>query len=196
MSTLTPTLPKIGPMFTFDPNAHQYFLDGVEIPGVTTILKTAGLCRDYSGFTDATLRGLHVHTACEWLDLDDLDWNSVYPQWLGYVKSYARFKDDTGFVPQLIEAQRYHPAFRFGGTLDRIGLYSQQRVQLDLKTGLEENWHPFQTAGYDFLEKSDRRGALYLKEDGTYRLVWHDDPADLRVFLAANTITQTKWRLR
>lgn len=188
------------PIFTFDQDAHKYYLDGVEIPGVTTCLKTAGLTRNYDGFHDAQLRGLHVHQACEWLDLQDLDWNTVYPAWLGYVKAYARFKDDTGFVPELIEFQRYHPTFRYAGTLDRVGLYSQRHVLLDLKTGGDDPSHPFQTAGYLLLGQSEwqdyRRGALYLKEDGTYRLVWHDDPSDLRVFLAALTITHTKWSLR
>lgn len=197
--------PPDAPVFTFDPIEHRYFLDGVEIPGVTTILKTAGLADHAYGFGDAQLRGLHVHQACELLDLNDLDWNSVYRGWLGYVKSYARFKDDQGFLPELIEHQTYHPAFRFAGTMDRRGLLpallGDRRAELDLKTGVEEDWHRWQTGGYKILGQSawsqDRRGALYLQEDGSpAKLVWHDDDADLRVFLSALTITHTKWSRR
>lgn len=191
--------PAEAPVFTFDANAHAYYLDGVEIPHVTGILHTAGLTREYGGFHEAQWRGLHVHNACELYDLNDLDWNSVYPEWLGYVKAWARFRDDTGFQPTLIEFQAHHPAFRYAGTLDRRGILDGRPVQLDLKTGTEEDWHRYQTAGYKLLRddfKDDRRGAIYLSVDGTYRLVWHDDDADFRVFLAALTITHTKWGKR
>src|SRR3990167_10139218 len=119
---MTTTLAASSPVFTFDQDAHKYYLDGVEIPGVTTVLKTAGLSSVYDGFTDAALRGLHVHQACEWLDLNDLDWSTVYPQWVGYVKAYERFKQETSFVPELIEWQGYQPALRFAGTIDREGV--------------------------------------------------------------------------
>ena len=200
MSVLTQTPPKTGPVFTFDPNSHTYYLDGVEIPSVTMCLKTAGLTRNYDGFHEAQLRGLHVHTACEWLDLNDLDWNSVYPQWLGYVKAYARFKDDTGVTPELIEYQTYHPAFRFAGTLDRTGRLEDGMAIIDLKTGGHEDWHRFQTAGYKIMGQSKfadyKRYSVYLSEDGTYSVDPHTDEADLRVFLAALTITHTKWAIR
>src|SRR3990167_798812 len=197
MATLTPALPNAGPVFTFDAVAHQYFLDGVEIPGVTTILKTAGVADHAYGFGDAQLRGLHVHEACELLDLNDLDWRSVYPAWLDYVKAYVRFKDDTGFVPELIEYQTYHPAFRYGGTLDRRGTLNGQSVLIDLKTGVQEDWWAFQLAGYQLLGghqfAQDDRYALQLKKDGTYKLHRMDGLADTQVFLAALTLTHYKW---
>lgn len=190
-----------GPVFTFDPNEHRYFLDGVEIPGVTTIIKTAGLSQFWGGFTQAQLRGLHVHEACEYLDLHDLDWGSVYPQWVGYVRSYERFKQETGFEPELIEYQTYHPIYRFATTIDRRGRLRNESVILDLKTGAEEDWHKWQTAGQQICGgdawSNDRRGDIYLHEDGsTATLEWHDDPNDLKVFMAALTICHTKWSLR
>lgn len=200
MDTATQTLPPqhqtTSPVFTFDQDAHRYYLDGVEIPHVTGILHAAGLTRSYDGFHEAQWRGLHVHQACEWLDLNDLDWSTVYPQWVGYVRSYERRKAQDGLVPRLIEWQGYHPALRFAGTIDRE--YEPRNgiiPQLDLKTGAEEDWHPWQTAGYYLLRgvKEARRGCLYLQEDGQpARLRWHDDPADLRVFLAALTIANAK----
>ena len=180
-------------MFTFDADSHQYFLDGVEIPSVTMCLKTAGLTRTYDGFHDAQLRGLHVHQACEWLDLNDLDWNSVYPAWLGYVKAYARFKDDTGFQPTLIEYQSWHRQFLYAGTLDRVGQLNGKSVLADIKTGGQEDWHALQTAAYSLLvDKVDARIAIYLKEDGTYLVEKHTDAADIRTFLGALTVTH--WR--
>lgn len=184
--------------FTYDAESHRYWLNGEELPHVTGILKEAGLCPSYQGFQEAQWRGLHVHVATEWYDLNDLDWNEVYPKWLGYVKAWARFRDDTGFAPTLIEWQGYHPAFRYAGTLDREGTLGQDMVaQLDLKTGHPEPWHPFQTAGYYLLRgiTGARRGCVYLKEDGSYQLAWHDDPGDLKVFMAALTIASAKRRL-
>lgn len=180
------------PSFTFDPQAHIYRLDGVQIPSVTGIIKDAGLCRDYSGFQEAQWRGLHVHNACEFYDLEDLNWNSVYPQWLGYVKAWARFRDDTGFKPELIEFQTYHKEFRYAGTIDRIGVLDGKRFLIDLKTGEPEAWHGIQTAAYSMLEKVDGRGDVYLLEDGSYKLERHEDNADFRVFLAALTVVS--WR--
>lgn len=198
------TLQPPSPIFTFDPNEHRYYLDGVEIPGVTSILKEVGLSQFWGGFTEAAWRGLHVHEAAELLDLNDLDWNSVYPKWAGYVHAYDRFKRDKGFVPELIEYQTYHPQFRFAGTIDRRGMLTElgeRRVILDLKTGVEEDWHRWQTAGYLVLGGPswalDRRGDLYLHEDGTYSPIhWHDDNADIRTFLSALTVTHTKWSQR
>lgn len=201
MDTLTQTRPTAtppSPAFTFDPVAHRYFVDGVEMPGVTSILKAAGLTRSYDGFHEAQLRGLHIHLATEYLDLGDLDWSTVYPQWVGYVRAYERFKQEVEFKPRLIEWQGYHRALRFAGTIDREGVMEHDATvslaQLDLKTGAEEPWHRFQTAGYYLLRgvTDARRGCVYLQEDGTYRLVWHDDPGDIRVFMAALTIAHVK----
>ena len=192
--------------FTFDAHAHRYYLDGIEIPGVTCILKTVGLSPVYGNgfFNEATFRGTHVHECCELLDLPDgLDWPSVYPKYKGWVDGYVKFKQDTGAVPLEVERQLLHHAFRFAGTLDRRYRFPDgSTAQLDIKSGVETEWHCWQTAGYYLLGlstdpswKADRRGCLYLKENGTYQLVWHDDPGDLRIFSSALTITHTRRRL-
>lgn len=184
--------------FTFDPVAHRYYLNGAEIPGVTRILGVSGLRPLYDGFHTAQQRGLHVHDACERLDLEDLDWDSICPAWRGYVEAYARFKEEHGFVPEYVEYQTYHAEFRFAGTVDRRGRLHGEPIILDLKTGAEEHWHRWQTAGYAILGRwlTDRRAAVYLKPEGTYTLLYHDDPADLKVFLAALTITHAKGALK
>ncbi len=191
-------------LLTFDAQEHRYYLDGVEIPGVTTILKTAGISDFYGGWTEATYRGLHVHTACEWLDLQDLDWRTVHAPYLGYVRGYEKFLKETGFEHELIEYQGHHEAFRYAGTLDRRGRFPKQQATearsiIDLKTGIKEDWHSKQTAGYKLLKpewNDDLRFALYLHENGTYHLEPHKDPNDARVFMAALTITHYKWSLK
>lgn len=184
------------PSFTFDPVGHVYRIGDEVLPGVTQIIRDAGLSREYGGFGEAQWRGLHVHQCCEYLDLNDLDWNSVYPQWLGYVKAWARFKDDTGFTPELIEFQTWHKDFRYAGTIDRIGQLDGKRFLIDLKTGSPEGWHPIQTCAYSMLEKVDGRGDVYLSDDGSYKLQLHEDASDFRIFLAAVTLYHAKRSLK
>lgn len=184
--------------FTFDANAHKYYVGGVEVPGVTKILHESGLAPAYHGSSDAAWRGTRVHEACELLDLDDLDWTELGARWPGewvkMVRAYERFKLETGFVPELIEHQAYHPQYRFAGTLDRRGLLNGEQTLIDFKTGQEEKWHKYQTAGYQILGqwREGRRGCLYLRGDGQYLPRWHDKPNDLRVFMSALTITHEK----
>ena len=186
-------------LLTFDAASHTYYLDGVEIPGVSDVLETSGLKPSYNGFHQAQLRGLHVHEACELLDLDDLEWSSVYPEWIGYVRAYELFKQEFGFVPELIEYQACHPVYRYAGTLDRRGTVEpdrQRAIILDLKTGTPEPWHRWQLAGYQLLGgealAQDRRVGVYLHDDGTYAVQSFDDKNDIRTFLAAVTITHAK----
>ena len=186
------------PVFRFDPIAHRYFLDEVELPGVSDILETAGLKHGWRGHQEAQLRGQHVHRCCELLDQGDLDWDSVHPEFRGYVEAWQRFTDEYGVESSLIEYRSYHPQLRFGGTLDRravVGRWNATAI-LDLKTGVEEYWHRWQTAGYGTLGGAawvrDCRAAVYVHEDGTYAVEKYHDTADIRVFLAALTITHAK----
>lgn len=182
------------PSFTFDPVEHVYRVGGVVWPGVSDILDAAGLKTKYGGFQEAQWRGLHVHNATELYDQDDLDWNSVHQAWIGYVKAWAKFREERTFVPTLIEWQGYHPTLGFCGTVDREGTCGDSLEQLDIKTGTEEKWHRYQTAGYWILRqnKDAARGCVYISEDGTYRKVMHEDPSDIRVFMAALTIYNAK----
>lgn len=186
------------PLFTFDPSLHLYRLDGVEIPSVTQILREAGLVSHLNGFQEAVYRGLYAHEACEYLDLNDLDWRTVHPAYAGYVRAYERFKSDTGFVPELIEYQAFHPVYRYAGTLDRRGLIDGKPVLLDLKTGAEQPWWPLQLAGYQLLGgenwKDDQRLNVKMNEDGTYRLYRYFESSDIPTFLSALTMAQWKRR--
>lgn len=190
------------PAFTFDAVAHKYYLGGAELPSVTKILKEAGLAPTYHGASIYALRGTRLHEAAEWYDLDDLDLASLgaWPaDWRNRFDGYRRFKDEQQAEWDAIEQQGYHPLYLFAGTRDRRGVLRllDERAQLDLKFGQPELWHKYQTAGYYLLPspdewKHDRRGCVYFDGEGKYKLVWHDDPNDLKVFLAATTITHAK----
>jgi len=158
----------------FNSERHEYMVDGILRPSVTEIIRAAGLMGDTEWFTEASrLRGQAVHMACEFLDVDDLDWDTVAPQHVGYVQAWERFKEETMFQPELIEHRVFNEALGYCGTLDRTGKIGQAKILLDIKTGAPERWHGVQLAAYvACLEKplSFRRMTVHLRADGTYSI--------------------------
>ncbi|MGH9437125.1 MAG: hypothetical protein ACRD22_04325 [Terriglobia bacterium] len=162
----------------FDEEQHIYAVDGVVRPSVTQALKEAGLI-DTTWYTDeARLRGKAVHAATQFLDEDDLDWDTVAPKYLGYVRAWEQFRRDSGFRISrdsqdrlFLEYRLYHPVFGYCGTLDRLGTIGSGAYLIDLKTGDPDEWHGYQLAGYsqclpDALAR--RRMTVHLKANGRY----------------------------
>src|ERR1700752_2641687 len=92
---------------TFTELGHRYEFDGRAIPSVTQVLALSGIT-DVSKIPPHILEraatlGTAAHVACELLDQDDLDIDSVDPQITGYVLAYQKFRAERGFVPDLIE---------------------------------------------------------------------------------------------
>lgn len=180
--------------FHFDCDTHTYRSDGVVIPSVTDCLSSAGLS-DFSGIAPDVLErkrvlGQHVHSACEYLDQNDLIWESVRPECVPYISAYKKFKFDTGFQPQLVERRGVAiiNGSKVGFTLDRFGAWRGLPFIVDLKCGAQEgiSWR-VQLAGYELcLPFCDREGvslpapmacgraAVMLKPDGTYKVFRYD----------------------
>lgn len=187
----------------FDPIEHVYRLDGVVIPNVTRIL---GILDETWRVPAETLRaaaelGTAVHAACEYDDLGTLDESSVDADVWGYLEGWRRFRAETGFAPELIEARVFHPKLRYCGTLDRVGTLRGKHALLDIKSGAKWASHGPQTAAYQAAYEAEggahvarvqARYCLYLKSDGRYDLVPQKGKGDLSVFLAALTLTQYK----
>jgi len=147
----------------------------------------------------ARQRGTAVHRALELLDGggdgSGLDMGTVDPMLLPYITAYQRFLSDTGFVPLLIEAPVRSLIFGFVGTLDRQGPLNGKPAVVDLKTGMPSQLHALQNAAYERAlaeqvkaRSAGKRFALYLKNDGTYRLNQHKDPDDFKRFLSCLTL--------
>jgi hypothetical protein len=144
----------------FDPESHEFRVDGRIVPSVTAILMAAGI-----GHTDTTDEGFEInedvmerardrgtdaHFACQLLDEGDLDWDSLDEEIEPYVAGYERWKDQIGFVPDMIEAPLYNAADDYCGIVDRAGWIGDERVVVDIKTGSGglKPWHPIQTVAY------------------------------------------------
>lgn len=189
-------------MFEFDSESHIYKLEGTPIPSVTQVLAEAGLVdsRWFSEFS--RWRGSAVHLACWFDDQNDLDESTVEPGLMGYVDAYRLFRDEYKFRPSTIEEPRYHPTFRFAGTVDRTGTIqdSAKLTILDLKSGVPLPVYRVQLAAYALLVDPLKpfeceRMALYLGKDGKYKAVPHPTAQfhqDQSIFLSALSVVNWK----
>jgi len=174
-------------MLEFRLEDHSYWLDGVRLPSVTTILKA-------EGFIDAAFydeysrdRGSMVHLACHLDDMGDLDESSVDPVIKPYLKAYRSFKEQSGFIASISEEPMASATYRFAGTPDKIGSFKDITCAIiDLKTGSVAPWASLQLALYQVLVGSPyKRYSLQLTKDGKYRLKEYKDRQDRAVALSA-----------
>lgn len=178
---------------------HTYWLGGVQIPGVTSVLDPySGLdCVPKHILKRKAWLGTCVHIAAEYHDLGVLDEDSVHSTVAPYLDQYRKFLRESGFLPELIEQKVHHSGLLYAGTLDRTGYLGDQRVLIDLKTSaaVSKTYGP-QTAAYQAALKDregqdhvpiDRRYVLLLGET-RYRLIPMNAANDLVIFAAALTL--------
>ncbi len=189
---------------TFNAASHQYFVDGVELPSVTTILRAVGLI-DFSGvpahiLANAQARGVRLHVAAQLLTEGTLDWDSVDVSERGYVEAYARFLAEARFVVLAQEVRLYSPTHQIAGTTDAIGWWDGRPAVADLKSGDPDAVAArYQLALYALLLRETppvewidwtpssplMRVSIAVRRDGTYRADVYTDPRDTQVALAA-----------
>jgi len=195
---------------TFDAPTHTYVLDGAVVPSVTGILKAAGLI-DFSSIPPFVLeaaraRGTAVHAAIHYYNADDLDipaFTDEFPDCVGYLEAWIRFRELRRFVPVLNEHRLASRRYQLAGTADCFGLLDGAPVLLDFATGRPQDVaKDLQTAAYytlalewaadgedpelaAFLARGVvRRYGVALRRDGSFSLDPYSDPADFREFLA------------
>jgi hypothetical protein len=194
-------------MLLFDEARHEYRFNGELIPSVTGILKPLV---DYSAIHPDVLKraselGTMVHKTTELFDADELDEDDLDPILRPYLDGWKRFRHEVGFVPDTIEKRMYHPTFRYCGTSDRTGVIRGKKAVVDIKKMMQLG--PVigvQLAAYMAALNHDgagieKRYALGLRPDGTYRLQEFADPSDLPCFMSLLTVmraqeTITNWR--
>lgn len=172
------------PMITFDEATHTYTLNGEVVPSVTQMLDVLTYA-DYGKIDKAVLeyasrRGTAVHEATMEYDLTDSA--EVDAETEPYVRAYAQFVAD--YQPNYfgIEEVVANEQYRYAGTVDRFGVMDGVQFVLDIKTVASPNRMTYiKTAlqtylyeiaiGGDFGYLGRNLYVLFLRKDGTYRLV-------------------------
>lgn len=150
---------------------HVYTLDGKRVPGVTSICK---ILDDTAFDWNAAKRGTDVHTLCDDYDIGVIDYD-VPEEYQGYLNSWISFKnknelkiDFSNWNIEIMVGSRCG----FCGTIDRLCL--QDKLLLDIKTGVPQKTHAHQLHAYDlgaietFACKRNKKVLVYLKKDGSY----------------------------
>ena len=186
---------------TFDEDLHKYTDgNGLTIPSVTQIMKTAGLVNlDWIPVEILEAKadlGKKVHSATELYDRNDLNFDALHPALMSYLNGWIKFRKDFKFEPTEIEMQLLHTVYRYAGRIDRVGLMGSDLTLLDIKSGTKQKTHAIQTAGYELLYNQNKKGidlikrrlVVYLSPD-SYEVEEHKNKNDKSIFLAALTIT-------
>lgn len=124
----------------FDPSTHTYTLNGVRVPSVTQVLKSAGYIR-LDGVPAAVLeeardRGQRVHQALHFMFEDDLDDASIDDEVRLYLLSARQYLER--HVRQVLRAEMRVWSGRHycAGTLDILGVDRDGQPFIgDFKTG-------------------------------------------------------------
>lgn len=106
-------------MLTFDDREHRYYYDNVEVPGVSYILKTAGLSKDFTGVDPFYKeRGIAVHSAIAFYLKGTLDRDSLDPIIVPFFEGFLRYWDEHRAGIVKIEQMGYSEEYNYAGTWD------------------------------------------------------------------------------
>lgn len=197
------------PVLEFNDNKHEYKLDGVVVPSVTSIIK---FLDDYSGVPQEIMeytsnRGRAVHLATALDDQDNLDYATVDDAVFPYLDAWRSFRRDTGFKPTHIEQCVYSVKYKYAGTIDRIGTIGTNRRDtvkclIDIKTcavvmpSAGPQTAAYLTAANECLDLSSRaiiRYVVQLRNNGTY--VLHRKPSMLDAGIFTSALRLHNWRM-
>lgn len=192
------------PDFRFDQESHTYWLDGVQIDGVTSMLKDM---EDLSSIPTEILArkaalGTAVHYATELDDQGLLDEDTVHEEVRGYLEGWRLFKREHKVELISIEQKLAHRRMRYAGTVDRVMKVDGERGVWDIKTRLQiPPAVGVQLAAYNELVRengiADRRHklenrAIQLKPDGTYQIHRFNHEEHYAAWIAL--LTLRNWR--
>ena len=176
---------------------HEYVEDNKIYISVHEILTDCGLI-DIQWYTEETAqRGTDIHKMTKEIDgggdpeLIKLDYPEEYE---GYIDAYLEFKQENDYQIIAIEKPYINKDLRFAGTPDRICKINNLPCILDIKTGSKCDWHGIQLSGYKMLlnDTESHLRALYLKENGKYKLEPYKDSDYRKVFTWALNIFHWK----
>ena len=190
-TTLTPKfVPSWGKDFRFDPEKHEYIVDGVVWPSPTQLIKEFGIV-DYSGAhfsEEAKMRGKAVHAAIQFFDDGDLDESTVHESLRGYLDAWKLFRSDHELNFIMSEVPLMSDTHMFCVTPDRVFKNKNGVGVLEIKTGeTPEKALRLQTIAQliaanealGVFDLSVPRLIVKLEKSGSYKLKKIDDGYDV-----------------
>jgi hypothetical protein len=185
----------------FNAEEHRYFLDGIELPSVTTVLSAAGLydlsMADPDALEAARVRGTNVHRICELWDNGKLDESSLDAGGAEYLEAWKAFRRDHKIADfHGVEMTIYSETYGYAGTLDRFWVRPTKRaVVIDIKTGAPSKQTGPQIAAYAkaLALMRGQIGTNYDRwevslEPGKYKVREFLDARDWNIFLSCLNI--------
>lgn len=179
---------------TFDPEKHEYRIDGEVVPSVTQILTKAGMT-DLTFCTEHGLNlGTAIHAAIHLHVTGKLDMDSLDPQVQPYYQQWLNFLNDTNFRVIQTEQPVYHTGLMYAGTLDVRGELNGLQIVMDFKSNSKPRAVQAQLGGYSLAVRShlfqvDVVACLVLKRD-KYRLATFDRLLAEAEFMRAYNMAQ------
>lgn len=194
---------------TFDESKHIYFLDGIELPSVTTLMKplsdTVYGSVDKEVLDKAARKGTAVHSAIEIYSnfgIVDIDTENR-----PYFDGYLRFAKEHSTVAYGSEIRLYHKELLYAGTADMIADVDGKLTLIDFKTSysVSDMLCGVQLEAYARSLKSHRpdfdikqKLIVHLKKDGSYglHLFKTNDTECWKVFTALITVNNYKKKFK
>lgn len=186
------------PECRFDAKAHAYWYGSDRMDHPTGVLKELGYI--YTGDTtrkdglDALQVGQFAHKALELYVLGKLNWKSVDPRIVGYVKSGALWLDRHVETVHAAEEKRFNIPYLLAGTIDLRAKTDISTLPfiIDYTISANARWKKYQTGAYETLSDADHlRACLGLQEDGSMaHFHQHTNPNDRLIFLSMLNATR------
>lgn len=165
------------PELVFYDEDHTYRLNGVLIPSVTTVMKPLSVTVygsiDERALAVAAERGSLVHEAIE--NFIKFGIKDCYPEYQGYFDGFLDWYKQYRVEVIASEVPLYHKLYQYAGTADLLCKIKDELWLIDLKTTAVNNkmLTSVQLAAYNAAlashgVKTDRKGILLLKRDGSF----------------------------
>jgi len=138
--------------FNFNPESHQYTLDGKPLPSVTGIVASTGVYdNNYNQHRKeiAMAKGSAVHKACYLSDENRLNFKTLSEIISPYLEAWQKFRMMNPFRVISSEVPMYHRDLMYAGIIDRVVNLKDTIILIDIKTGAKhEKAERLQTGGY------------------------------------------------
>jgi hypothetical protein len=167
----------------FDPIDHCYYLNDERIPGISKILAAGGLTGKMPYNPAAMNKGIRIHKGIEYLLGGDLDFLTVIPEDLIYLKEAEQAVNYLKLQISGLEMLVCNETKKYATQIDVVAVWEGQSTVINWKTGRKYSWHGPQTAGEaGCFTVPMRRLAIYLSGKGEWTYKEYTEQSDLDMF--------------